>query len=386
MLNVNILSGMENPTTRVLLNVSGCVYETYKCTLNRFPKTLLGDPRKRRRYYDHVRQSYFINRSHIAFEAILFYYQSNGRLVRPPFLPMELFEYECLFYELDEDAIRIMKEKEGYDSEKKIDYFDKYVHRMKPIWIFLEHPESSKLSGLFMFLSISLIFTTVVIDCLETIPHFFDSFKNLPVLKIVLDILFAVEFIFRFASCPSMFRFIIHISNIIDLFAVFPPLVIYFFKLAAFEEVLITRTLRLFRIFRMIRLSKKRFQTLSVVLHILYTSLTNLIMLIFCMLISITLFGSMIYYTEIDNPETPIVSVPEGMWLAMQTVVSVGYGDKIPVSIWGKIASALTAVIGALTMTLPLLSLGGKYFAIYTKTFDVLKTSFLGNKEHKAKY
>ena len=104
------------------------------------------------------------------------------------------------------------------------------------------------------------------------------------------------------------------------------------------------------------------------------------------MLISITLFGSMIYYTEIDNPETPIVSVPEGMWLAMQTVVSVGYGDKIPVSIWGKIASALTAVIGALTMTLPLLSLGGKYFAIYTKTFDVLKTSFLGNKEHKAKY
>ena len=51
--------------------------------------------------------------------------------------------------------------------------------------------------------------------------------------------------------------------------------------------------------------------------------------------------------------------------------MSIGYGDIVPISLAGKITTAMTAIVGALTMTVPLLSLGGKYFATYTKTFDV---------------
>ncbi|VUZ56821.1 unnamed protein product, partial [Hymenolepis diminuta] len=37
---------------RILFNVSGLMFETYVSTLQRFPNTLLGDPKLRAHYYD----------------------------------------------------------------------------------------------------------------------------------------------------------------------------------------------------------------------------------------------------------------------------------------------------------------------------------------------
>ena len=102
------------------------------------------------------------------------------------------------------------------------------------------------------------------------------------------------------------------------------------------------------------------------------------------MLISVILFGSLVYYTEMGAKDSQVTSIPEAMWFAMITVVSVGYGDVIPSSALGKLAGALTAIFGALTMTLPLLSLGGKYFSMYTKTFDVDLSETISKPTHNA--
>jgi len=44
-------------------------------TLSRFPDTLLGDARKRDRYYDRLRNEYFFDRDRTSFDSILYYYQ-----------------------------------------------------------------------------------------------------------------------------------------------------------------------------------------------------------------------------------------------------------------------------------------------------------------------
>ncbi|KAJ7365448.1 Potassium voltage-gated channel sub A member 2 [Desmophyllum pertusum] len=67
-------------SSRVKINISGKIYETRYSTLARFPGTLLGNPTKRKKYFDKGRQEYFFNRNRNAFDAILFYYQSNGLL------------------------------------------------------------------------------------------------------------------------------------------------------------------------------------------------------------------------------------------------------------------------------------------------------------------
>ena len=38
-------------------------------------------------------------------------------------------------------------------------------------------------------------------------------------------------------------------------------------------------------------------------------------------------FGSLEYYTENEEEDTGFYSIPQGMWWAMQTLTSVGYGD-----------------------------------------------------------
>ena len=92
------------PRSRAKLNISGQIYETKISTLERFPDTLLGNEEKRNRFYNSRCDQYFLDRSRIFFDAILFFYQS-GILTCPKFVPCELFMEECRFFELPEDVI-----------------------------------------------------------------------------------------------------------------------------------------------------------------------------------------------------------------------------------------------------------------------------------------
>lgn len=81
---------------RVIINISGLRYETRRRTLERFPDTLLGDARRRDRYYDTSRHEYFFDRNRMSFDAVLYYYQSGGRLRRPINVPLEVRTYSIV--------------------------------------------------------------------------------------------------------------------------------------------------------------------------------------------------------------------------------------------------------------------------------------------------
>ncbi len=86
---------------KIVINVSGMRFETWPLTLSNFPNTLLGNPYKRRKYFDYMHNEYFFERHRQSFESILFYYQSKGRwLNRPPNVSSEVFFDEIVFFEL----------------------------------------------------------------------------------------------------------------------------------------------------------------------------------------------------------------------------------------------------------------------------------------------
>ena len=78
-----------------------------------FENTLLGDPQRRVRYFDPLRNEYFFDRNRPSFDAILYYYQSNGRLRRPVNVPLDVFTEEIKFFELGEEAFNKFREDEG---------------------------------------------------------------------------------------------------------------------------------------------------------------------------------------------------------------------------------------------------------------------------------
>merc|ERR1711976_968113 len=65
-------------------------------------------------------------------------------------------------------------------------------------------------------------------------------------------------------------------------------------------------------------------------------------------------FGSLLYYIETNEPDTSYISIPAGMWWAVQTLTSLGYGDYWPETVLGKIVGSSCAVCGVLVMALPI--------------------------------
>ena len=71
------------------------------------------------RYFDPNRNEYFFDRCRIAFEAILYYYQSCGRLRRPGNVPLDIFVEEVRFYELGDDVLEKLKADEGFAKKEE---------------------------------------------------------------------------------------------------------------------------------------------------------------------------------------------------------------------------------------------------------------------------
>jgi hypothetical protein len=72
----------------VVINVSGKRFETFEETLELFPNTLLGSSSKRAEFLNANTGEYFFDRHRGSFGAILYFYQSNGSLIRPESLFM----------------------------------------------------------------------------------------------------------------------------------------------------------------------------------------------------------------------------------------------------------------------------------------------------------
>ena len=362
---------------RVIINISGLRFETQLKTLSRFPATLLGDPRKRMRFFDPLRNEYFFDRNRPSFDAILYYYQSGGRLRRPVSVPVDIFLEELRFYELEEEVIELFRDDEGLAREEERPLPDNEFQRQ--FWLLFEYPESSGPARMIAIVSVMVILISIIIFCLETLPEFrevptvpdndvngsangtepnpfTDPFFMVETLCIVW---FSFEFTMRFLSCPSKAAFFKNIMNLIDVVAIAPYFITLGLDLAEHEgssqqaaSLAILRVIRLVRVFRIFKLSRhsKGLQILGQTLH---ASLRELGLLIFFLIIGVVLFSSSVYFAEAEDPESGFSSIPDAFWWAVVTMTTVGYGDMCPSTIGGKFVGSLCAIAGVLTIALP---------------------------------
>lgn len=155
---------------RVVLNVSGLRFETFHSTLNRFPSTLLGNPAKRDLYFNHLTNEFYFERHRQSFEAILFYYQSNGKfLIRPASVSSEVFFDEIVFFELGEKIINKYKKDEGYILDTVAMKMSTSKAR-NAIWLLFEQPHSSIFARCIAIISVFMVVLSITLFCAETLP------------------------------------------------------------------------------------------------------------------------------------------------------------------------------------------------------------------------
>jgi len=395
-----------DPSERIVINISGMRFETQLKTLHQFPESLLGDPKKRVKYFDPLRNEYFFDRNRPSFDAILYFYQSGGRLRRPVTVPIDVFGEEVKFFELGDDIVERYGEDEGLVKEEVIIYPDNECQ--KKIWLLFEHPESSQAARVIAIFSVSVILLSIIIFCMETLPEF-KHYKvvatnttgngswddviqeddipafNEPffIIETGCIVWFTSELLIRFLVCPVKLVFFKTVMNVIDIVAIMP----YFITLGTViadeskksnqaTSLAILRVIRLVRVFRIFKLSRHS-KGLQILGQTLKASMRELALLMFFLFIGVILFSSAVYFADVDHPATQFRSIPGAFWWAVVTMTTVGYGDMRPVGVWGKLVGSLCAITGVLTIALPVPVIVSNFNYFYHRETDAEEKSFL---------
>ena len=136
--------------------------------------------------------------------------------------------------------------------------------------------------------------------------------------------------------------------GIIDLFSVLPTYASLL--LPGAESLLLLRALRLLRIFRIFKLA--RFLSEERALRAsLYAARARIAVFLVTALIAIVLMGAMMFL--IEGPENGFSSIPVGMYWAVVTLTTVGYGDVTPQTPVGQLLSVAMMILGYSLIIVP---------------------------------
>ncbi|XP_057292578.1 potassium voltage-gated channel subfamily A member 3-like [Hydractinia symbiolongicarpus] len=356
---------------RVKLNISGKIFETYKDTLERYPKTLLGDPVSRKVFYCKRKNEYFLACKRSCFDAILFFYQSYGRLSCPSGTRIDDFINECHYFKLPIEYINKMAEVEGwlYTNETQDVNLDERLPNK--IWIIFEYLESSRLSHAYAFFSFFFIFISIVAACLETVPSLASSSVHSTknpwhALELCLNTLFLIELTARYIVAPNKKTFVMDYLNLVDCLAIFPYFVMIAFIGHSKMKLNFLRILRVIRVVRLLRISRHS-RNLHVACAIIKSCFNDLQLFAVFFLITMTLGGSLMYFIEKEVSGTMYTSIPASFWWGVQTISTVGYGDIHPQTTVGKIICGCFMTTTIILTAIPVLSIVNKFEMMYEK-------------------
>lgn len=341
--------------------MSGDRYETYRTTLDIYPNTLLGDEKKRRYYYDNNRKEYFFDRHRGCFGAILYYYQSNGRLRRPNYIPLDVFLEEVLFFQLGPEAFQQIKADENIEVITKTRLPETPIRRY--LWATTEYPNYSQIAKSVHIISLLLVTLLAIVVAIETLPQYSHSYCKTEhvifnysynatnqssgiesgvchsyftspffLIQTICIGVFTIEFVIRILSTPSILAFIKNLTNWTDFIAI----VSYYVTLNLYldepsneintDQYAGLRLLRVIRLLQVLKVCRifKSVKSLRVFLTTMSHSLIDFAVMIAIITCVGFLFGTAVYYSEISVNGMAFDSVLTATYWGIITIAAVG--------------------------------------------------------------
>ena len=200
-----------------------------------------------------------------------------------------------------------------------------------------------RIFDLVLIMAISL---SIIISFIETIPELARTFKlTLEVLEYLLTFFFTLEYIARVYCSPRPKDYVLSFFGIIDLLAIMPPYLSYFFPNARY--MILLRSFRFIRIFRIFKL----FNYINeghLLLRSLRKSFTKITVYFLFVLILVTCLGTLMFMIETGRPGTAFTDLGTSVYWAIVTMTTVGYGLSAFVMLLGyTIIAVPTGIVTA---------------------------------------
>jgi voltage-gated potassium channel len=207
----------------------------------------------------------------------------------------------------------------------------------------------TKPGRLFDIILLILIFTSVSLVILESVPAVDYQFGSL--LKIgewIITIAFTLEYAARIIVARNPLRYIFSFFGLVDLLSILPTYLSFFSSAA--HNLMVIRALRLLRVFRILKLNRYTSEG-SLILAALRSARHKISVFLFAILMIVLIMGTLMYL--IEGGKNGFTSIPKGIYWAIVTITTVGYGDLTPTTSLGQFFSALLMIIGYAIIAVP---------------------------------
>ncbi|KAM4642687.1 voltage-gated potassium channel KCNC1-like [Discoglossus pictus] len=430
---------MDASRSRVIINVGGVRFETYINTFQTFPGTKLANLTESGACseYDQKNNEFFFDRNPKVFGYVLDFYRTKhlhcSNDICRSVLMDELSFWEINSSQLDHccwlkinskdndmedlsnwDNMTQSDQEQLFGQTGRVDYT--WRGRWQPkIWALFEMPFSSLTS--MCITAVSLLFTigAIVIFFEEAKQHYiYMTNQTLPLcenwslervlvhqtvsyllyLELVCVLWFIFEFCIRFIFCPDKKTFVRTFLNVIDFLSLFPIFVELLAKGNVSQTDVVWKVLGFFRVVYIIKLVRIfRLIEGSLILRVLAGTLRGTMKEIFILLLVLgfetLFFAALVFYAEWTNADLHryhndyFYDIYSCCWWALITLTTVGYGDFIPMTTFGKVISSFAAISGIMTIVIPIPILMIRFQHYYTIALVREKLKVHRNNEQK---
>lgn len=342
----------------------------------------------------------------------------------------ELDDYTT--YELIKDEFYSLPTYTGSSSDCQMTIESQLQELRRRAWVFIDNHESSIPAKVFAVIYYGLIILTILNLFVSTVPslrqplqkhwlirsaddivpnfEYIDTLNGtmkillstdppdeLVILDFICLVFFTADFLFRLTVSPSLkesFKSWYTLLDILYLVPAWTKLLIdisapFFWQRGSSNTTLLIIldamvVLRVFRIFRLFR----HYRGLRVLLLAIKASVSELMLLVVFVLFSLTIYSSLVfcaeqYNTDQESGSDSFESIFYGLWWALITLTTVGYGDIYPMTTIGRIIACLCAITGLLIIGMVVPIIAGNFHLYYgfrhagCEDFELYKPDFV---------
>ncbi len=194
-----------------------------------------------------------------------------------------------------------------------------------------------------------IIIVSVALVLLESVPAIRDShYQLLHILEWCITIIFSIEYFLRVAIVKKPLRYIFSFYGIIDLLSVLPTYI--GLVVVGSHSLVVIRILRLLRVFRILKLTRYTEAGRSLA-KALWNSREKISVFIFFVSMLVIIIGTIMYLVE--GPQHGFTSIPRGIYWAIVTLTTVGYGDISPGTPLGQFLASIVMIMGYAIIAVP---------------------------------
>jgi len=212
--------------------------------------------------------------------------------------------------------------------------------------IFEADTPSGKAFDVALLLAIAASVAAVMLESVAPIRERYG--RELYLVEWFFTILFTIEYALRLFCVRYPLRYARSFFGVVDLLAVLPTYLSAL--LPGAQSLLVIRVIRLLRIFRIFKLTRYlgEAKTLTIALR---ASRHKIIVFLGGVLSIVIIMGALMYL--IEGPASGFTSIPRGVYWAIVTMTTVGYGDIAPRTVIGQTVAAFVMILGYAIIAVP---------------------------------